>query len=170
MGRSASEVRLCPLEQQCNSAQVACVALNSLCNDLFLRFRVGCVRAFVCAAADVVEKSFVSKRLRSCRISWPAFLNSTDVRLRGGVFLGVERFRQKWSRCALENRFRADAGAAVLALRATKRAKFPALCVGKSEPLGQDGLDEDNGYVYLLAMIDGLRNLTWIEPTDACTA
>ena len=42
--------------------------------------------------------------------------------------------------------------------------------VGKSGPLGQDGLDESEGYVYLLIMMDDLSNFAWMEPTGACTA
>lgn len=46
---------------------------------------------------------------------------------------------------------------------------FDYLHVGKSRPLGEDGLDESNGYVYLLVTLDDLSSLMWMEPTGACT-
>lgn len=56
-------------------------------------------------------------------------------------------------------------------------ARGPARCytsttciVGMSGPLGLDVLDESDGYVYLLVMMDHLSNFTWLEPTGACTA
>ncbi|CAB1109830.1 unnamed protein product [Ectocarpus sp. CCAP 1310/34] len=47
---------------------------------------------------------------------------------------------------------------------------FDYLHVGKSGPLGADGLDESDGYVYLLVMMDDLSNFAWMEPTGTCTA
>eukprot|EP00752_Nemacystus_decipiens_P007839 g7004.t1 len=54
--------------------------------------------------------------------------------------------------------------------RAGEVLHFDYLHVGKSGPLGQDGLDESDGYVYLLVMMDDLSNFAWLEPTGACTA
>ena len=47
---------------------------------------------------------------------------------------------------------------------------FDCLHVGASGPLGGDGLDEDEGYRYTLAMMDDMSNWVWLEPTEACTA
>ena len=44
------------------------------------------------------------------------------------------------------------------------------LFVGESGPLGGDGLDEDDGYKYILVMLDDMSNWVWLEPTGACTA
>ena len=35
---------------------------------------------------------------------------------------------------------------------------------------GDDGLDEDEGYRYILVMMDDMSNWVWLEPTEACTA
>ena len=47
---------------------------------------------------------------------------------------------------------------------------FDYLYVGESGPLGDDGLDEDGGYRYILVMLDDMSNWVWLEPTGACTA
>ena len=44
------------------------------------------------------------------------------------------------------------------------------LDVGASGPLGDDGLDDDGGYSYILVMMDDRSNWVWLEPTGACTA
>ena len=44
------------------------------------------------------------------------------------------------------------------------------LYVGESGPLGQDGLDEDEGFKYILVMLDDMSNWVWLEPAGACTA
>ena len=36
--------------------------------------------------------------------------------------------------------------------------------------LGKDGLDEGDGFKYILVMMDGLSNFVWLEPTESCTA
>ena len=36
--------------------------------------------------------------------------------------------------------------------------------------MGGDGLDEDEGYKYILVMLDDMSNWVWLEPTGACTA
>ena len=47
---------------------------------------------------------------------------------------------------------------------------FDYLYVGDSGPLGNGGLDEENGFKYILVMIDDLSNFVWLEPTESCTA
>ena len=47
---------------------------------------------------------------------------------------------------------------------------FDYLHVGASGPLGDDGLDEDGGYRYVLVMMDDMSNWVRLEPTEACTA
>lgn len=44
------------------------------------------------------------------------------------------------------------------------------LYVGESGPMGEDGLDEDGGFKYILVMLDDMCNWVWLEPTGACTA
>ena len=46
---------------------------------------------------------------------------------------------------------------------------FDYLHVEASGPLGDDGLDEVEGYRYILVMMDDMSNWVWLEPTDACT-
>ena len=46
---------------------------------------------------------------------------------------------------------------------------FGYIYVGASGPLGNDGLDEDGGYIYILVMMDDMSNWVWLEPTAACT-
>ena len=47
---------------------------------------------------------------------------------------------------------------------------FDYLHVGASGPLGDDGLDEDLGYRYILATMDDMSSWVWLEPTEECTA
>ena len=47
---------------------------------------------------------------------------------------------------------------------------FDCLYVGNSGPLGKDGLDERDGFKYILVMTDDLSNFVWLEPTKSCTA
>ena len=47
---------------------------------------------------------------------------------------------------------------------------FDYLYVGESGPLGDDGLDEEEGFKYILVMMDDMSNWVWLEPTGACTA
>ena len=48
---------------------------------------------------------------------------------------------------------------------------FDYLYVGDSGPLGKgDGLDERNGFKYILVMMDDLSNFVWLEPTESCTS
>ena len=42
--------------------------------------------------------------------------------------------------------------------------------VGAIGPLGDDGLDEDGGYIYILVMMDDVSNRVRLQPTRACTA
>ena len=53
--------------------------------------------------------------------------------------------------------------------RRGEEVHFDQLHVGASQPLGDDGLDEEGGYQYIL-MIDDMSNWVWLEPTKACTA
>ena len=47
------------------------------------------------------------------------------------------------------------------------RAKLSTstIYIGASGPLGDDGLDEDGGYSYVLVMMDDMSNCVWLEPT-----
>ena len=45
---------------------------------------------------------------------------------------------------------------------------FDCLYVGASGPLGDDDLDEDGGYSYILVMVDDMNNRVWLEPTGVC--
>ena len=47
---------------------------------------------------------------------------------------------------------------------------FDYLHVGASGPLGEDGLDEDEEYRYILVIMDGMSNWVWLQPTEVCTA
>ena len=47
---------------------------------------------------------------------------------------------------------------------------FDHLYVGASGPLGDDGLDEDGSYSYILVMMNDMSNWVWFAPTGACTA
>ena len=42
---------------------------------------------------------------------------------------------------------------------------FDYLYVGDSGPLDKDGLDEGDGFKYILVMMDDLNNFMWLEPT-----
>jgi len=44
------------------------------------------------------------------------------------------------------------------------------LYVGESGPMGHDGLDEDEGFKYILVMLDDMSNWVWLEPAGACNA
>ena len=44
------------------------------------------------------------------------------------------------------------------------------LYVGESGPMGRDGLDEDEGFKYILVMLDDMSNWVWLEPAGACNA
>ena len=47
---------------------------------------------------------------------------------------------------------------------------FDFLYLGDSGPLGKDGLDERDGFKYILVMTYDLSNFVWLEPTESCTA
>ena len=47
---------------------------------------------------------------------------------------------------------------------------FDFLYVGSSGPEGDNGLPEDDGFRYVLVIMDDLSNFVWLEPTEACTA
>ena len=47
---------------------------------------------------------------------------------------------------------------------------FDYLHVGTSGPSGDDGFDEDEGYRYILVMMDDMSNWVRLEPAEACTA
>ena len=61
-------------------------------------------------------------------------------------------------------------GETVHGTRPGEVVQFDYLHVGASGPLGDDGLDEDGGYRYILVMMDDMSNWVWLEPTEACTA
>lgn len=44
------------------------------------------------------------------------------------------------------------------------------LFVGESRPMGEEGLDEDEGYKYILVILDDMSIWVWLEPAGACTA
>ena len=46
---------------------------------------------------------------------------------------------------------------------------FDYLYVGDSGSLGKDGLDEEDGFKYILVIMDDLSNFVWLEPTESCT-
>ena len=60
-------------------------------------------------------------------------------------------------------------GETVCGTRPAEVVHFDYLFVGASGPLGDDGLDEDGDYNYILVMMDDMSNLVWLEPTGACT-
>jgi len=47
---------------------------------------------------------------------------------------------------------------------------FDYLYVGASGPMEQEGLDERDGFKYILVIMDDLSNFVWLEPAGACTA
>ena len=47
---------------------------------------------------------------------------------------------------------------------------FDYLYVGDSGPLGKNGLHEEDGFKYILLMMDDLSNFVRFEPTESCTA
>ena len=54
--------------------------------------------------------------------------------------------------------------------RPGKVVHFDYLYVGAIRLLGDDGLDEDGGYSYILVMMDDVSNWVWLEPTGEFTA
>ena len=54
--------------------------------------------------------------------------------------------------------------------RPGKILHFDYLYFGDSGPLSKDGLDEENGFKYILVMMDDLSNFVGLEPTESCTA
>lgn len=42
------------------------------------------------------------------------------------------------------------------------------LYVGESGPMGEEGLDEDESFKYVLVMLDDMSNWVWLESTGAC--
>ena len=54
--------------------------------------------------------------------------------------------------------------------RPGKVVHFDYLYVGAIRLLGDDGLDEDGDYSYILVMMHGMSNSVWLKPTGACTA
>ena len=61
-------------------------------------------------------------------------------------------------------------GETVHGTRPEEVVHFDYLHVEASGPLGDEGLDEDGGYQYILVMMDDMSNRVWREPTEACTA
>ena len=61
-------------------------------------------------------------------------------------------------------------GETVYGTRPGKVVHVDYLHVGASGPLGDDGLDEDGRYRYILVMMDDMSNWVWLRPTEACTA
>ena len=55
-------------------------------------------------------------------------------------------------------------GATVHGKRPGEALHFDYLRVGRSGPLGGDGLDETNGYILLLVLMDDLSSFCWLEP------
>ena len=49
-------------------------------------------------------------------------------------------------------------------------AYFDFLYVGSSGPEGSEGLPEEDGFRYILVIMDDLSNFVSLEPTEACTA
>ena len=47
---------------------------------------------------------------------------------------------------------------------------FDYLYVGNSGPEGENGLPDEDGFRYVLVIMDDLSNFVWLEPTEACTA
>ena len=46
---------------------------------------------------------------------------------------------------------------------------FDFLYVGSSGPEGSDGLPEEDGFCYILVIMDDLSNFVSLKPTEACT-
>ena len=44
------------------------------------------------------------------------------------------------------------------------------ISVGASGPLGDDGLDDNGRFRYILVMMDNISNWVCLEPMAACTA
>ena len=49
-------------------------------------------------------------------------------------------------------------------------AHFDYLYVGSSGPEGSEGLPDEDGFRYILVIMDDLSNFVWLEPTESCTA
>ena len=47
---------------------------------------------------------------------------------------------------------------------------FDFLYVGSSGPEGSEGLPEEDGFRYILVIMDDLSNFVSLEPAEACTA
>lgn len=47
---------------------------------------------------------------------------------------------------------------------------FDFLYVGRSGPEGSSGLPDEDGFRYVLVIMDDLSNYVWLEPAEACTA
>ena len=56
-------------------------------------------------------------------------------------------------------------GETVHGTRPDEVVRFDFLYVGASGPLGNDGLDEDRGYRYILVVMDDMSNWVLLEPT-----
>lgn len=55
--------------------------------------------------------------------------------------------------------------------RPPRHASTLPLCgSGDPPPPKGDGLDEEEGFKYILVMVDGMSNLVWVEPISACIA
>ena len=61
-------------------------------------------------------------------------------------------------------------GETVHGTRPSKVFLFGYLYLGDSGPLGKYGLDERDGFKYILVMMDELSNFVWLEPTESWTA
>ena len=61
-------------------------------------------------------------------------------------------------------------GETVHSTRPGEVVHFDYLHVGTREPLGDGGLNEDEGYRYIPVIMDDKSNWVWLELTEACTA
>ena len=53
---------------------------------------------------------------------------------------------------------------------AWRGSPFRFLYVGSSGPEGSEGLPEEDGFRYILVIMDDLSNFVSLEPAEACTA
>ena len=67
-------------------------------------------------------------------------------------------------------KIRRPLGETVHGRRPSEVLRFDYLYVGDSGPLGNDGLDEGDGFKYITVILDDLSNFMWLEPTESFTA
>ena len=61
-------------------------------------------------------------------------------------------------------------GETVQGTRPSEVFHFDYLYVGDSGPLGKDGLDEGDGFKYILVVMNDLSNFVWLKRMESCTA